>query len=192
MKFLTAALLAAVAMPAMAATNLVTNGSFESGLSGWSTSGDAGFITVEGAGLGFTPTAGLLQAAFGAAGSAGTLSQTVATTPGNFYLISFDVAASPAGQQFRVDFGSFILLNNRFRLGQTYTTLWYELIANSSSAVLSFQAARGPGSYALDNVSVIRFNLPTDTVPEPQTWALLVAGFGLVGSSLRRRRQAQA
>ena len=30
------------------------------------------------------------------------------------------------------------------------------------------------------------------TVPEPQTWALLIAGFGLTGASLRRRRVAAA
>lgn len=29
-------------------------------------------------------------------------------------------------------------------------------------------------------------------VPEPQSWALLIAGFGLVGATMRRRRQAAA
>ncbi len=29
-------------------------------------------------------------------------------------------------------------------------------------------------------------------VPEPQTWALLIAGYGLVGAALRRRRSAPA
>jgi hypothetical protein len=32
---------------------------------------------------------------------------------------------------------------------------------------------------ALDNVSA--------AVPEPATWAMLIAGFGLVGGALRRR-----
>jgi PEP-CTERM motif len=34
---------------------------------------------------------------------------------------------------------------------------------------------------AIDNINV------TDTVPEPATWAMMLAGFGLVGSSMRRR-----
>jgi hypothetical protein len=32
--------------------------------------------------------------------------------------------------------------------------------------------------------------LPTAAIPEPQTWALLIAGFGLVGIGLRRRAVA--
>jgi hypothetical protein len=33
---------------------------------------------------------------------------------------------------------------------------------------------------------------PTTAVPEPATWALLVAGFGLAGAGLRRRRRSGA
>jgi hypothetical protein len=35
---------------------------------------------------------------------------------------------------------------------------------------------------------VLDFNT---AVPEPRTWALLLVGFGLVGSTLRRRREAR-
>ena len=31
-----------------------------------------------------------------------------------------------------------------------------------------------------------------DLVPEPSTWALMIAGFGLAGAALRRRRAATA
>ena len=33
-------------------------------------------------------------------------------------------------------------------------------------------------------------NIATGAVPEPATWAMMIAGFGLVGSTLRRRRTA--
>jgi len=50
----------------------------------------------------------------------------------------------------------------------------------------------------VDNVFAIRSNLPAtvlipptpSAVPEPETWAMLVLGFGLVGATVRRRRQA--
>jgi hypothetical protein len=37
-------------------------------------------------------------------------------------------------------------------------------------------------SFELDNIAV-------SAVPEPATWAMMIAGFGLMGSALRRRRQ---
>ncbi len=31
---------------------------------------------------------------------------------------------------------------------------------------------------------------PTSAVPEPATWAMMIAGFGVVGGAVRRRRPA--
>lgn len=42
-------------------------------------------------------------------------------------------------------------------------------------------------SWAIDN-----FSLAATNVPEPATWGMLIAGFGLVGATLRRRRAAIA
>lgn len=43
--------------------------------------------------------------------------------------------------------------------------------------------AGSPGAYSLADQLYVR----DGTVPEPATWAMLIAGFGLVGTALRRR-----
>lgn len=62
----------------------------------------------------------------------------------------------------------------------------------------------GPGTYTFDIIASVglssingvdvrldtRPGRQTPGVPEPTTWALLIAGFGLAGGSLRRRRTA--
>ncbi len=48
----------------------------------------------------------------------------------------------------------------------------------------------GGGDADYDDLKYVFTNLSRGVVPEPATWALLIAGFGLVGWSLRRRRAA--
>ncbi len=57
-----------------------------------------------------------------------------------------------------------------------------------------------PGTYSVDPVqygdigmdSMMRAQLDTAAVPEPASWAMLVAGFGVMGGTLRRRRAVVA
>jgi hypothetical protein len=37
----------------------------------------------------------------------------------------------------------------------------------------------------------ITWRIAGGIIPEPSTWAMLIAGFGLVGAAARRRRPAQ-
>lgn len=45
---------------------------------------------------------------------------------------------------------------------------------------------------AQSTVQIRLLDLPAEPIPEPASWAMMIAGFGLVGASLRRRRRALA
>lgn len=61
------------------------------------------------------------------------------------------------------------------------------LAAAPASATASIT---GPGGSEVSNLPALVE--PTATVPEPGTWAMLIAGFGFVGAALRRRRTITA
>lgn len=56
---------------------------------------------------------------------------------------------------------------------------------NSGRAYFNVHTATFPGGE-------IRGNLAAGAVPEPASWAMLIAGFGLTGAAMRRRRPATA
>lgn len=47
-------------------------------------------------------------------------------------------------------------------------------------------------AFGLDNIVVSIPDRITGAVPEPATWAMMIAGFGLIGAHLRRRRRRTA
>ena len=49
-----------------------------------------------------------------------------------------------------------------------------------------FDGVGGGGGFELDNISLAA----ASAVPEPATWAMMLLGFGLIGSSLRTRRRS--
>jgi hypothetical protein len=56
----------------------------------------------------------------------------------------------------------------------------------SGTAFTGFKLESSSNSFEIDNLAV------KGVVPEPATWAMLIAGFGLVGASLRRQRMTPA
>jgi hypothetical protein len=48
------------------------------------------------------------------------------------------------------------------------------------------------GTTSGDNVGPVLDNVLVSQVPEPATWAMLIAGFGLVGFAARRQRKLAA
>lgn len=150
-----------------------------------------------------------------------TLNGAVGTTPGGFYVFGVDRGQGTARFDIAtgVLFDAVVVINNngtglaRDLLSGVVTNLQASAISfngNSLSAIVDaaalpgqgFAAAsftynlwpRSPGAgnsfiadFAPDNA-----NIGVTAVPEPASWALLIAGFGLVGAAARRRRPAVA
>ena len=131
---------------------------------------------------------------------AGSISQSFATITGNAYLVTFDLSGNPYGGV--DDKISVLTFSGNEPVNQVYSVtavnsptnmLWetygFNFIATSALSTLTFASGEnsrfGP---ALDNVGIADMGGSGSTVPEPSTWIMLLAGFGLVGASARKRR----
>jgi hypothetical protein len=184
-KFLTGAAMAAAAIGFSApvhASELVTNGGFESGdFTGWTLSGNTGFTSV-GSG---SPHSGTYAADLGPVGSQGTLSQWLNTVAGATYNISFwleNDGGTP--NSFQAYFGSDPILLSLSNSGAFSYFNFSFTATGGSPTLLSFDFRQDPAYWHLDDVSV---QGPVGGVPEPATWGMMLLGFGAMGFALRRR-----
>lgn len=69
----------------------------------------------------------------------------------------------------------------------TNTLDFYGIVTDTAFTSVSITMNDAPYYNALDNVTI-----GVGAVPEPATWALMIGGFGLAGSALRRRRALPA
>ncbi len=211
----------ALAMPARA-SNLITNGSFEVGtpsdnpydssansqqllsgdttsLSGWTVTGAA---SSDIAWIGSSNTYGVTASQgsdfldltgwqWGGAGGKGVM-QTISTVAGQQYTLSFDLGNSISynyggTNALSVQAGSLSQVVSS--VGTQSVNAWdhYTLsfVAQSASTAVSFTGVQATYYIGLDNVSVT-------AVPEPETFALLLAGLGVVGAVARRRKATTA
>ena len=198
------AVLLAAAAPAHAtlSSELIVNGSFESSV----TLGNGNWTTVTTT----TPASAWIPGAYGYEvrnGVAGTakdgsyfveldtrtnssISQIVQTTLGQTYNLSFWYApragVSEESNQISVLWNGGVIdtvSGNGFK-SSGWTEMKYELTGMGSVGTLTFSAAGTPDSYggSLDKVSM------TAAVPEPETYAMLLAGLGLRATVARRRK----
>ena len=171
------------ATSAVRAQNLVLNGGFETGsFSSWTLTGNTGSTSVGGE---FAHT-GLFGTKLGPVGSDGVLTQSLATTPGASYDLSFWLQNTNGNpNDFTVSFGGVTVFNLLNSPGFSYTQYTFtDLAATGGSTLMQFSYRQDPGSWNLDDVSVT-----ASATPEPSTGLLLT--MGAVGLFLRRKRHAR-
>jgi len=165
-----------------AQANIVSNGGFETGnFSGWTQFGNTGFDSVSTNAL--VVQAGSQGASFGEVGAFSGIFQTLATTAGASYQISFWLrnisSVTPNAMAFNWNGGGAELsFTNAAAFG--YTNYTYLLAATGATTDLRFGFRHDPAFWALDTVSVVQ-------VPEPGSLALV--GLALAGLALAARRK---
>lgn len=123
----------------------------------------------------------------------GGVRQTIVTQIGAVYDISFDVGAFGGTSRVQFTAGSFIapLASASSTSGSSWTTFNSSFTATGLTTTIDLlgMAASANGNYiGLDNV-VVTLNHVANPVPEPETYAMMLAGLGLLGFVARRRKQ---
>jgi hypothetical protein len=144
----------------------------------------------------FIPGSGRFIDLDGSTGDAGVLTRSLNLAAGTQYTASFQLAGNQRNGNpetvtgiLGVGIGN---TSNTFSLGQTAGWTNFSLVftpTTTGAYVLSFGNSGGDNiGMLLDNVSVS----VTTPVPEPETYAMLLAGLGLLGFAARRRKAQEA
>lgn len=190
--FVLASTLFVLASSAQAATTVFADnfdangGGLDAVPAGWTVSG--GTVDIIGAGTGFdyVPNSGKFIDLDGTTYSAGTLSVALNLTAGQQYSASFDLAGNHVNSSLESVTASFGTSSGAYSLTRDAGWTGYTLSFTPTTSglyTLSFKNAGGDNvGMLLDNVKVAA------AVPEPETYAMLLAGLGVLTVATRCRR----
>jgi hypothetical protein len=121
----------------------------------------------------------------------GGVQQTLATVAGRQYEVTFDLGSHLGSGIASVDVSAAGASQTFSSSNPNAPVVWesqtFRFTASAGATVLSLLGSGGTDYIGLDNVAVADLGAG---VPEPATWAMLIAGFGLVGAATRRRSPA--
>jgi len=122
--------------------------------------------------------------------------------PGDFWSFIYTPSANAVELVFKwkdlntgKTFYSDVLGGNPYAAGKTYTQVNYY---SGNRAMLGLEDTNQSGDWDWNDVLITMTNVgssipppPTLTVPEPEIYAMMLAGLGMIGTVVRRRRQSQ-
>ncbi len=154
---------------------LVQNGGFENPVTNWFVSGNySGSIFADNVDLPFIHS-GSVGLVAGPSTTLGYISQTLPTSPGGSYLLSFWLTNPSGGtpNQFVLSWNGTNIYNRTNLSAFTWTNLQFTVTATTGSTTLSFGFRNDPSYFGLDDVSVTPLGQP-----------LKLAGLSLSGTNL--------
>jgi alpha-tubulin suppressor-like RCC1 family protein len=149
---------------------IVANGGFEThDFTGWTFVGSFSSVTTNSASV----HSGQCGAQMGQIGSLALLSQTLNTTPGTNYLLSFWLNSDgQVPNEFTASWNGATLLDKTNLPATGWTNLQFVVAAAGPSTVLQFGFRDDPGDLGFDDVSVVPLSQPA------------ITGIGLAGTNL--------
>jgi hypothetical protein len=110
----------------------------------------------------------------------GTISQSFAATAGTYYQLTWDYYKNSSGTDLTVSFGGVDHVYTPVNAITPGSLLWQA--TSTGPSVVAFSGGAGNAGPTIDNVVLT-------AVPEPETYAMLLAGLGVIGFLGKRRQR---